>query len=144
MDVSPSLPCYYAIRGRGFTTPDPVDPLARESGMPELIEPPAGWWLHLLPRPNTAVTVRFTLNIQGERITVADYRRNRRLFVPDRVASYVTRIAEQKLLATALASVADDLRRAIDTEAERARQDLRTLVHSHIEPRGTYGTPAGF
>lgn len=142
MDVSPGEPCWYSVRQPGFTAPSLDDPLARTAGMPDLVDPPPGWWLHVLPRPSAAAVLRFTLNVQGERITASDYRRNKRLLVPDRISTHVARLAAQKLLASRLFVGDDDLRRGIETEAERARMELRTLIDSQVEYSGSYGTPA--
>lgn len=144
LDVSPNTPNYYALRPSGFTAPSPVDPLARQAGMPQLMDPPPGWFLTLLPRPATSATLRYKINVQGETITVADYRRNAPLRLPSRLAAQLEAIASQKLAATRLWIGDAPLREAINTEGERARGELSRLVSSHVESGGGYGTPAGW
>lgn len=144
LDVSPNTPAHYAVRPAGFTAPYPIDPLARRPGIVPLIAPPQGWFLTLLPRPSADAILRYTLQIHGEHITVADYRRNTLLKMPDRLVPQLEAIANQKLAATRLWVGEAVQRDAINTEAERARLELRSLINSHVEPGGAYGTPAGW
>jgi hypothetical protein len=145
LDISPSKPGFFATRAPGVVPGYFADRQSVRDGTPALIEPSPSWYLHLLPRPATAALLRFTLNVQGDRITLADYRENRRLYIPDRFGLLAGRLAAQKLAATPSFAGDDTLRRGLDTEAERARTDLRNLIDSHVGTRpASVGTPIGY
>lgn len=144
LDSTPNTPQFYAIRGAGFTAPTLEGMRRRNTDIPPLQDPPHGWFLHLYPRPSAAGTLRFSLSLTGEQIGMDDYRRNNRLMLPDRLSATAVSIARQKLLASEMFVGSPEQRATINQEAERARDDLRRLITSHVSVPGRIGTPAGW
>jgi hypothetical protein len=99
-DISSSQPVYFATRAPGVVASSFQDAASARDNSPSLVPPSQAWWLHLLPWPASACLLRFTLNVQGERITLADFRENRPLLIPDRFGLLAGRLAAQKLAAT--------------------------------------------
>jgi hypothetical protein len=144
-DISPSQPVYFATRAPGVVLSSFQDTASVRDNTPALVPPSEAWWLHLLPWPASACLLRFTLNVQGERITMADFRDDRRLLIPDRFGLIAGRLAAQALAATPTFSGDGDMRRSIDVTAARSRGDLRNLIDSHVGARRAYvGTPVGY